>query len=30
MYTASGKQFLRLRNHREARRMFEAAAHVFR
>ena len=26
MYTASGKQFLRLRNHREAQRMFEAAA----
>ena len=25
MYTTSGKQFLRLRNHREARRMFEAA-----
>jgi len=25
MYTASGKQFVRLRNHREAQRMFEAA-----
>lgn len=25
MYTTSGKQFLRLRNHREARRMFQAA-----